>query len=509
MSQQPVLHILDRRDLDHLYRGEWIARKIVDIPAFDSTRAWRNWQADEDQIEKLEECEREFGIQRKLLSALVKARLYGGAAIVLGVNQGTFQDELDVERVKKGDLKFVHVVERWMIAAGPVVKDITSPWFGQPSYYMRSNIPTPPPLGNVEPPESLARVLKEQEGGQFFIHPSRVVRLIGLDYPDIEMAPDAWGDSVLQPVMDAIRAAGLVNSSVSAMISEAKLDVIKIPGLQNLMSTTEGSQLLINRFSNANAAKSVVNTLMVDTTEEWDRKELRLTGMDKVMQMYLLICAGAADIPSTRLLGREPAGQNATGESDIRNYYDRLAADQKVRLTPALHILDEVLIRHTFGSRDPDIHSEWNPLWQMDDEQKAKIEYQKAQAYEIDVKAGLIEPDVLKAARENALIESAFLYPGIEAAIDEAEENAPDPEDVDERSLFEQLGVTPQPGQPQQPQGQLPPPGGQQGGGSEFGKGFQSKFGDVWSHEAQVAGGIASGTARAGPETGSGRARRA
>jgi len=289
VSQQAILNLLDRVELENLYRGEWIARKIVDVPAFDATRAWRNWQAEEDQIEKLEETEREFGLQRKLLSALIKARLYGGAAIVLGVNQGSFQDELDIDRVKKGDLKFVHVVERWMITAGPVVRDITSPWFGQPSYYMRSNLPIPPPLGGVEPPTSLASTLGEQEGSVFFIHPSRVVRLIGLDYPDMESAPDPWGDSVLQPVMDAVRATGLVNSSVSSMISEAKLDIIKIQGLQNLISTNEGTQQLYNRFANANAAKSVVNTLMLDTTEEWDRKELRLTGMDRVMQMYLLI----------------------------------------------------------------------------------------------------------------------------------------------------------------------------------------------------------------------------
>ena len=309
MSQVAVLNILDRQQIEALYRGDWISRKIVDIPAFDATRAWRAWQAEEDQIEALEDAEREFGLQRKMLSALIKARLYGGAAIVLGVDQGSFQDELEVDRVKKGGLKFIHVVERWMIQAGPTVRDITSPWFGQPSYYFRSNTPTVPAPGNVEPPPSLAKQLGEKEASAFYIHPSRVVRLTGLDYPDLESAPDAWGDSVLQTVQDAIRACGLVNSSVSAMIAEAKLDIIKIQGLTNMISTREGAQTLVDRFANANAAKSVVNTLMLDASEEWDRKELRLTGMDRVMQMYLLICAGAADIPATRLLGREPAGQ--------------------------------------------------------------------------------------------------------------------------------------------------------------------------------------------------------
>jgi hypothetical protein len=69
---------------------------------------------------------------------------------------------------------------------------------------------------------------------------------------------------------------------------------------------------------------------MLDVDEEFERHEMRFANLDKVMVMYLLLCAAAADIPATRLLGREPAGMNATGESDMRNYYDRLSADQKV-----------------------------------------------------------------------------------------------------------------------------------------------------------------------------------
>jgi len=71
-------------------------------------------------------------------------------------------------------------------------------------------------------------------GEMIFIHPSRVVRLIGHEYPDMESAPDAWGDSVLQPVADALRDAGLVTSSVASMIAEAKVDIVHIPGLLNI-----------------------------------------------------------------------------------------------------------------------------------------------------------------------------------------------------------------------------------------------------------------------------------
>ena len=119
---------------------------------------------------------------------------------------------------------------------------------------------------------------------------------------------------------------------------------------------------------------------------------------------------------------------NATGDSDTRNYYDRLQADQKVtHPTAALHVsmrcccvVCSVIATKTFTTTG-------QPLWQMDEEQKAAVALAKAQAHKIDVDNGLINPEVLREARANQLIEDGF-YPGIESAIDEFELE-PDEED--------------------------------------------------------------------------------
>jgi hypothetical protein len=177
------------------------------------------------------------------------------------------------------------------------------------------------------------------------------------------------------------------------------------------------------------------------------------------MQAFNFMAAGGADIPATRLFGREPTGLQATGESDLRNYYDRIAADQKVRLTPLLSPLDEVLIRHTFGDRDPDIHYNWAPLWQMNDSEKADINFKNAQSFQIDVNTGLINPDVLRIARENYLTEDGFLYPGFEGALD-AGDKAGD-FDVEEfmKPPTPLMPGAPKPGMPGAPAGGPPKPG--------------------------------------------------
>ena len=35
------LHLLEKNVLEHMYRGDWMARRLADLPAHDATREWR------------------------------------------------------------------------------------------------------------------------------------------------------------------------------------------------------------------------------------------------------------------------------------------------------------------------------------------------------------------------------------------------------------------------------------------------------------------------------------
>lgn len=388
---------------ENMYRGDWIARKIVNTPAQDATREWRDWRAENDQIELIEDVERELGIQLRTKQGMVKARLYGGAALILGIDDGKDpSEELIVDDVGEGMLRFVHAVSRHELSVdGGLETDLMSPYFGEPRMYVR----------HVKGPQATPRVL---------IHPSRVIRIQGEDYPDPNMSSDGWGESVLQSVYDAVRNAGMVAQAGAVLIDELKVDVIKIPELTRQLGDAEATNLLTERLSYGMLSKSLNNALVMDKDDEWERVSAQLAGLPDVIKMYLLIAAGAADIPATRLLGQSPSGLNATGESDVRNYYDRIASDQENYLTPTLSRLDEVLIRSATGGRDENIYYEWNPLWQMNENELADIAKKKAEVFKIDVDMMLIPTDALAKARENTLIEDGT-YPGIEIALEESD----------------------------------------------------------------------------------------
>lgn len=389
--------------LEAMYRGDWVARKIVKCPADDATREWRAWQAENDQIELIEEVERKFHIQLRTRQALIKARLYGGAALILGVDDGKDPaEELDIESVRKDSLKFVHAVSRHELGSeGPgLEEDLMSPYFGQPKMYVRH--------------------VKGHLTGRILIHPSRVVRIMGEDHPDPNAIPDGWGESVLQPVYEAVKNAGLVSASGAQLISELKVDVLKIPDLTQQLGDKESTDLLTARLAYGMMSKSSVNALVLDKDDEWERISAQLAGLPDIIKQYLLIASGAADIPATRMLGQSPTGLNSTGESDTRNYYDRVSSEQVNFLSPALSTLDEVVIRSALGTRDDNIFYTWNPLWQMTDAELADIAKKKADVVKADVDMMLIPTDALAQVRINQVIEDEF-YPGIEAAMEDSD----------------------------------------------------------------------------------------
>jgi predicted phage terminase large subunit-like protein len=61
---------LDPQQAEAAYRSSWLVRKIIDIPPFDMTREWRDWQADAKNIEKLEAEERRLQLKAKCQRAL-------------------------------------------------------------------------------------------------------------------------------------------------------------------------------------------------------------------------------------------------------------------------------------------------------------------------------------------------------------------------------------------------------------------------------------------------------
>ncbi|RWX78278.1 DUF1073 domain-containing protein [Neorhizobium lilium] len=383
------------------YRGSWLPRKIVDIPALDSCRKWRNWQAEDKQIEDIEAEEKRLNVKGKILEAITKARLFGGAAVFIGTGDANPSEPLDVERVSKGGLKYLTVLSRQDVTAGEIDQDVNSEFYGQPSYYEATGAAT------------MVR-----------IHPSRLVIFLGARHPHNLMSVynQGWGDSVLTATLDAIKNADSTAGNIASLIFEAKIDIIRLPNFMASLGDERYKAKILERYTLANMSKGINGTLLLDKEEEYETKTASLAGLTDILMAFMQIVSGAADIPVTRLLGQSPAGMNSTGTSDMKNYHDRIQSIQELELTPAMSKLDECMIRSGLGSRPPEVHYSWSPLEQMSEKERAEIFKTNADAARTIVGSGtgqeIITREAISKALTNRLVEDGVL-PGLEDAIAE------------------------------------------------------------------------------------------
>lgn len=379
-------------DLVSAYRTSWLARKIVDIPAQDSTREWRAWKGEEDQIEKIEEEEHRLGLQAKAMRAATLGRLYGAAYLYYDLGDDPSKP-INLERVKTGGLRFITVLTHQQLVAGEYDQDPLSPTYGQPQWYDTAN----------------------SSSGTQRVHPSRVVRFGGYPRPEQELLMDARDDSVLVSLLDAVKQFDSTAANIASLVFEAKIDVIKVNGLMNMAGNPYEEQKLLERYRLAAVAKGNNGMLLLDgENEQYEQKAYSFSALSDIMDRFSQNSAGAADIPMTRLFGRSPGGMNSTGDSDLRNYYDRIKADQNLKLRPALANLDECLIRSALGSRPEEIHYLWNSLWQVSDKERSDLGTATVGMVKSLKETGLLPDEVLAKVTVTALTEDGVL-PGLES----------------------------------------------------------------------------------------------
>ncbi|WP_080422482.1 DUF1073 domain-containing protein [Burkholderia ubonensis] len=359
--------IIDREELAAMYRHNWLARKIVDAPAEDMTREWLNLETgDEASKKKLEKAEKRYGLIARVGDNLKWGRLYGGSALYISIAGDDPLQPLRVDKIRKGSLLGFVVLDRWQLVpdVNLIQIDLTRPDYWRPARY---------------------RVANTSQA----IHSSRLIFADGALLPWDELRRNQyWHDSVLQAVYDELRNDETVAGSTASMMFEAIVNVLQVDGLRDMLATDDGTERVRRRFELVALMKSFIGMTLLDKNDTYEQKTISFSGIDGVGAMFQQRVSGASDIPATRLFGQAPKGLNATGDSDIRNYYDGLKARQEQELRPQVETIYDVVSMSELGRRLDDLVIEFNPLWQLSEAEQAAAEKTRAETdkiYAVDI----------------------------------------------------------------------------------------------------------------------------
>ncbi|MDR1039251.1 MAG: DUF1073 domain-containing protein [Deltaproteobacteria bacterium] len=233
------------------------------------------------------------------------------------------------------------------------------------------------------------------------IHRTRLIRISGPLPPQALLAqynflgiPQAQliADYVLHFQADRLQASGLLKNVASKVFKTNMRDV--------LFSGT-GVAEFQNRLRLLGSAQDNSGILALDKEEEdFIKVETNLGGVTDIVRQALELVCAVNRTPVTKTLGVSPAGFNATGESDLRNYYDRVAALQEEQLAPALETMLRVLQLNLNGDVDPSVVCRFKPLSEDDRKLRAEIRKLIADTDAIYLDRGVVLPEE---ARDNII----------------------------------------------------------------------------------------------------------
>lgn len=402
--------VLDDQLLTALYVGDGLAKKIINLPAEDMVREWLEIENDPDH-RIIDELDR-LRADRHILQAIKWARLYGGSILLMGVQDGRELSEPRAESVRGIDWLKVYPESRVNISTADVVKDPRSPFFDEVELFP------------VQP----------YGGGVTRVHRTRALVFNGERVPrdalSITTQEIYWGVSELQGVWNRLRNFGAIEKGIGNTMMELIVTVYKLMGLDTKLSMPNGDDQVLSRLAVINAAKSMINAVVVDSNEDFSRGTATMGGVAEVIDRFMMVISGIVGIPVTRLWGRSPAGMNATGEGDLTNYYDTIKARQRSWLRPAIQPLVDIIASYV-GVEGPNT-IKFNSPWQMTDKETVDMRLVQAKIDKLYIENGVLRPEEVADSRfRDGYSLDTVLIDQDEGSID-FEEPEPEPEDQPE-----------------------------------------------------------------------------
>lgn len=400
------------RQLEFMYRGSWIVGAVVDSVADDMTRQGVDFGSAIDPVdaEAMQARQDDLRLWTGIGDTIKWARLYGGAIGVMQIDGQDLATPLKVETIGKDQFLGVLPLSRWEL--NPNTTDLMTGMgasIGQPEIYH---------VG----PNAMAMQNKE-------IHHTRVMRIEGIKLPYFQrLAEQGWGLSVIERMYDRLLAYDSATTGAAQLVFKAYLRTLKVEGLRSILAS--GGAVYDALVKNVEAIRQFQSTeglTLIDAKDEFSALTYTFAGLNDLLLGFGQQISGATQIPLVRLFGQSPAGLNATGDADIRNYYDTIKARQETDLRAPVNLIMNCLYRSVTGKAPPEgFRPAFNPCWQLSEAEKAEIAKNVGDTVGAAYGDGIISrPVALKELKQSA--ETTGVFSNIsDADITEAE-NEPDP----------------------------------------------------------------------------------
>lgn len=390
---------LDKFALERLYKVSLCQRVCNAIPESAILKGWEvtlGEKANPKISSGIKTYQKNLELAKKFKQAQILANLYGGAAIVMAIDDGRPASEpVNEENIRS--LKALYVRDRYKIR--PVIEDAID--ILDPDYYEYII------QGNEEIVKLKSLFPGKPKPGTRYgyrIHKSRILRFDGVEFPpDLAEMNEGWGGSVLESIWEEYRDYKSSLKSAAAMLNDFSLFVYSIKNLDKIIKAND-EELLKSRLKFLQLMTSVFGGVAIDAEgEKIEYATRNFGGIDALIDRLRDAFIGSSQIPHDKLFGESPSGLGATGESEERNWSHTVETFQVSRWQSLLEkVLRYLLLAAdspTKGKEPPDWGIKFLNMMPESEADKAAARATQSQTDNTYVTAGVLLPDEIRKSR--------------------------------------------------------------------------------------------------------------
>ena len=360
--------------LTSLYESNGLFAKIIDTPAEEAVKHGFSLGLNNAELDTfVETVLDDLEWEEKASTAIKWARLYGGALMVMLVDDGRgLEEPLDWKHIRSIDE--LRVFERAVVQP-----DYTSLYtqdyggtggisrtskFGKPEFYYVSSI-----------------------YGSFAVHESRCLVFRNGVLPEkvSNSVYQMWGMPEYVRIKRSLRETVTAHTDATKLLERSVQAIYAMKNLASLLATDDGENQVVRRLEVIDMARGLLNSIAIDADgESYDFKSISFSGVKDVIDSTCNMLSALTNIPQTLLFGRSPACENATGVGDLENYYNFVERIQRLMLKRNLRALLDIVFRAGAASGEigeaPGYKLTFNPLWSLSDMEQAQVEQARASA---------------------------------------------------------------------------------------------------------------------------------
>lgn len=378
---------LAQEELENLY-GEWLPRRIVDIYADQATRKgfkvlFGGEGVRAEEVQGIEQVIEDLYILEHLNLAAKNSRLYGGACLLLFIDDGR-PAHMPVDKRNIRRIEDIECLDRWQIA--PVINEENLYDYSKATYYQIIS-------GDLINQPQLT-----------YIHRDRILRFDGDWLPyRIRQRNYGWGMSSLQTVYDSFKHYWTGLNSAATLLTEFDIFVHKVRGLAAMLAAGKESSIR-DRLQVNDMSKSVYRGYAIDAEkEELEFISRNFGGIGEILEKLRVDIIGASKIPHTVLFGESPGGLGSTGRSEERDFAKTLADYQSVHFKRPMKKLLEYIMLSKEGPTKGELPESWriafNPLFELNEREMADVRARVAAVDGRYIQLGVLSPKEVADAR--------------------------------------------------------------------------------------------------------------